>query len=58
MLEAWLWSLRYPRQYRGDFMYYYKQWRHTTRPEGGLWWARMVFGEYVYPGWGNPSRSE
>ena len=48
---GWLWSLQYPKRYREDFLYYWKQWRDTRRPEGGLWWACQVFGEYVYPGW-------
>ena len=49
---VYLWSLRYPRKYRGKFMGYYNQWRNTKRAGGALEWAAMVFGEYFYPGWG------
>jgi hypothetical protein len=54
MLLVRLWALQYPRKHRAAFPYYYRQWRGTDRPEGGFWWARNVFGEYEYPGWGLP----
>lgn len=53
LLLVKLYILQYRKEYREDFLYYWGQWRHTKRWEGGFRWAQMVFNEYSYPGWGN-----
>jgi len=48
-LIIWLWLLTIPKRYRAEFLPIYEQWKDTTRIEGGFWWARQVFYEYVWP---------
>ena len=42
---VYLWSLRYPRKYRGKFMGYYNQWRNTKRAGGALEWTYSVHND-------------